>query len=329
MSAEPLPSAPADFKDRKTGLIVFGVFEILLGCFFVLSGVAAMIGQVVMSHRDGASGPGSVISVLVTNGGLAALAITLGIGTLMACRWARAIGLCVGWLGLIMGIVGSGCVLWMLPHLTEIMRQSAAHSGQDLPPLAIAAAKVAMVGFILIFYVLIPGAAVLFYRSRHVKATCEARHPISSWTDRCPLPVLALSLLQAFGALSLLGTLPHYGRAFPLFGLVVTGIAARLIYLGLAALAAWLAWGFYRLQRGAWATFIALTLLSGINSLVMFSGHHLMALYEAQGLPEAQLQQIKLLPLTNSVFMTIFTVFSTLAVLGYLWWLRKFFPRAN
>ena len=62
----------------------------------------------------------------------------------------------------------------------------------QLPPVAklmIVLIPFLMMGFV---FVLLPIAWVLFYRSRHVQATCEARDPVARWTDACPLPVLAL-----------------------------------------------------------------------------------------------------------------------------------------
>src|SRR5258708_33744181 len=105
-----------------------------------------------------------------------------------------------------------------------------------------------MVVAMFVIYVVIPGAMVLFSRSTHVKLPCEARDPVPRWTDRCPLPVLAVVLIQAFGAVGMLLMLPVYGRAFPLFGLIITGLPAVAMSLAFAAFSLYAARGFYLLQ---------------------------------------------------------------------------------
>ena len=55
--------------------------------------------------------------------------------------------------------------------------------------------------FMSILFIVVPGILVIFYRSPHVLATGQTRHPSPSWTDACPLPVLGKSpgLLVAGG----------------------------------------------------------------------------------------------------------------------------------
>ena len=67
-----------------------------------------------------------------------------------------------------------------------------------------------------VMYVIIPGVLVMFYGSKHVKATCELWDPQIRWTDKCPLPVLALSLVAGLSAawMPLAG---FYGWIVPFF----------------------------------------------------------------------------------------------------------------
>ena len=57
--------------------------------------------------------------------------------------------------------------------------------------------------FLGVFFVILPAVWIFFYKSRQVKATCEARDPVARWTDACPLPVLALCLWFLFFRLGL------------------------------------------------------------------------------------------------------------------------------
>jgi hypothetical protein len=55
-----------------------------------------------------------------------------------------------------------------------------------------------------VVFVLLPAIWTYFYRSPHVKATCEARDPVARWTDACPLPVLGFCLWLLFSVPMLL-----------------------------------------------------------------------------------------------------------------------------
>jgi len=122
-----------------------------------------------------------------------------------------------------------------------------------------------MVGFMVIFYLVIPGAIFLFYRSPHVRRTCEAKDPVERWTDRCPLPVLALSLFAGFGGFCLLSLL-GFGGFFPVFGTFATGLwgSALILLTGGAMLGC--AWGLYRLRIGAWWGLFSLMLILSASS---------------------------------------------------------------
>src|SRR4029079_15914317 len=111
--------------------------------------------------------------------------------------------------------------------------------GQTVSHAQLALVKAVALSVTFVIYIVIPGIAVLFYRSPHVKHTCDVRDPVARWTDRCPLPVLALCLLQAFSVPVVLLTIPVYGAVFPLAGFVVQGWTARLLWLVVAVFLAY------------------------------------------------------------------------------------------
>jgi hypothetical protein len=176
-----------------------------------------------------------------------------------------------------------------------------------------------------LFYVLIPGALVLFYRSRHVTLTCQARDPVERWTDRCPLPVLGAVLQLAYSAFVLLMLLPQFGRAFFFFGVVITGIPAQGIWASSAAFLAWAAVGFYRLDRRAWRAYVSFVVLFGASAPVSFARLDLLDYYRAAGLPEAQLAQIRSSPLMQGGHLLWLALLSCAALVGYLFYIRRFF----
>lgn len=326
MTLEP-PLVSPPYKDKKTGLIVFGVFQILLGAFFVLALLAMVAGQYAIAHHPelaGRTDPRSLLSTIALMGAFAVACLWLGIGAIKARRWARSINLCVGAMGLVFGVFACGALIWTLPSMDAMLRQNG-QTGQHLPAAALVIVKIITVVTTLFFYVVIPGALFLFYRSEHVRLTCEARDPVVRWTDRCPSPVLAIVLLQAFGVASMLLFIPVYGRAFPFFGLLLQGGSATAVYALFGLLMLALTWGFYRLRLRAFWTYFGVIVLFTISGLVTFSGDGLMSYYRAIGLPEAQIRQIDQMPIMHSSAFLWFGVVGALLFLGYLLWLKKYF----
>lgn len=136
--------------------------------------------------------------------------------------------------------------------------------------------------FLLFFYLIIPGTLFLFYRSPHVKRTCEAKDPRERWTDRCPLPVLALSLFAAFGAGMILMILP-FVRAFPVFGLIATGLSGVVLMVAYAGTMLYIAWGLYRLRIGAWRLYLVLLVVVTLSGLATVWNGDMQELYTKMG----------------------------------------------
>jgi hypothetical protein len=190
----------------------------------------------------------------------------------------------------------------------------------------------AMTGCILVvlalLYIVLPGLLVLFYRGPNVKATFEAKDPGIPWTDRVPAPVLALTLLSGFGAVSSLLGLTY--QAFPVFGRMLTGIPAALAFLAVGGLCAFLTWGIYHRRLAAWWGLVALWILGSVNGafLLMGGGAGLRRMYVAMGTPEIQMQQMERMGIydiwTNPVILALMVVV-WLGWLGFLIWVKRFF----
>jgi hypothetical protein len=316
-----LPTPP--YKDRKTGLIVFGIFQVLLGVLAICLLLFMVAAQLTIGRRPATAPAPSLLPSILIFLTFGVSLVWLGIGSMMARRWARALTVCLSSLALVSGAIVSVALFWIVPGMDAAMRAGAAQSGQPMPASALVIAKVAIVGMALLFYVIIPAGLLLFYRSRHVKLTCEALDPVPRWTDRCPPPVLAVVLVQIIGAASMLMTLASYGSAFPLFGFLLHGIAAKAVYIGFALVSLWLARGFYRLERWALWSYMTFVGLVGLNSIITFTGKRLWTFYEASGMPAAQVQQMQTMPFV-SAFVWLGSA-GALAIVGYLVWLRRYF----
>jgi hypothetical protein len=258
--------------------------------------------------------------------GVAFWFIWLGIGSIRARRWARSLWLAASWLWLIAGIGGVMFMLTTMPGMYGQMSKS----GQ-LPAGAIRVAQCVSLGFMALFYIVFPGAFILFYGSRHVKATVERLDPRPRWTDKCPLPVLAVSLVLASiaGSLLLLG---FYNWALPFFGVILTGATSAALVFILSAVLLHTAWRIYRLHVAAWRIAIALTGLWGCSILLTFTRTSFMTFYEKMNFPAAQLDVMRAIAPAFESGIMLFSWLWVLIALGYLLYIRKFFapaPRIN
>lgn len=318
------PPLPAGFHDRGTGLTIFGILTILLGCLIAMMVPLMVFGQAMAPPMAGPRT--SIIPGVVMYGGLSAVLIGLGIGSLAARRWARALLLILGWSGLMMGLVMVPMIAFLIP---QFARLSPPTGGAPLPPGALGGIVVFLILFLGFFLVLIPGIWVLFYGSRNVKATCEARNPEPSWTDACPLPVLAVSLWLLAGIPMMLMTPISYRAVLPFFGVYLSGWAGIAGYLVLTTAWAMAAWGIYRLDlRGWWLIFVAL-ILFGVSSFVTYARNDISVMYELMGLPASQIEQMRHLPGFSASGMNWIVIVTLVPMVAYLVAIRRFFRRAG
>ena len=311
-----------DFKDRKTGLVVFGILQIILGVLCALLVPLMILGMIISTAagEDAAEGfnlrmmiPAILFYVL-----LAVWFIWVGIGSVKARRWARALILVSSWIWLVCGACGLVFVLLFLPNMFDQMPENA-----EIPAAAVTVMKCVMLVFMALFYVIIPGALVMFYKSSHVKATCEYRDTNIRWTDKCPLPVLGVSMVCAFWSVSIL-FMGAYKWTIPFFGVVLSGISGAIVVLVLALLLGYAAWGAYKLDMKAW--WCALVVIVGwfLSTIITFSRVDMLTFYEQMGFGEQQLEIMK--QYSNMWgYMSLFLGIWVIVVLAYLLYVRKYF----
>lgn len=225
-------------KDRSSGLLAFGVVQIAIavGC------AALLLSTAIRYERAASAGVAVSSSALASSvfvwGAAAAYFAIAGIGSIRARRWARALSVAVSGLWLAGGIAGTIAVAILLPRLPA--------ATAPLRTLATCAALL----------IALPLALFAFYNRLDVGVTCDRRDPRVTWTDRVPLPVLALIIVMTVASLWLLVNL---GRpVVPLFGNLLTGAAAPIAMLAIAGLCANVAVQLYRLRESAWWTLVLL-----------------------------------------------------------------------
>lgn len=318
-SAPPPPSGLA-FKDRRVALVAFGVLQLLIAV-----GILAMAAlQLLMAVGGEAFAPSGGVPVsrapFIGSGlfylALGAIAIVLGIGSIRCRRWARALTLLLASFGLAIGVASAVILGLTMPGMIRTME---GQMGGAQPGVGFVVGCM-VVGLGLV-YLILPAAFVLFYRSRHVKATCEFYDPKPRWTDRRPLPVLAGSLVLLSGCSAILT--PWMGLGMPFFGSILSGGLSWLVVGIFAITTVVLAWGFFNLRRWAWLGALVFMAVNGLNGLLTFSGNGLLDLYERLEIPSEQLEMMQTMGLVR--LMAPMMAVSLVLLLGFYLWLGRYF----
>ncbi len=202
-----------------------------------------------------------------------------------------------------------------------------AANGQPVPQPAIQLiTQVIMVAFMLLFYIVIPGALFLFYRSPHVRSTCEVRDPKGRWTDHCPLPVLALSLLTSFGAVGTLALL-GFRCVFPFFGFLMDGAGGCVRILALSGTMLYLGRGLYRLQIDAWRLLLAVIVIMANSGTITFWRIDLVTMYTSMGVDSHVVTAAAKMGQMN--FLRWMTPIWFFPWFGWLLFVRRYFPKSS
>jgi len=320
------PVLPPSHQDRRTGLRVFGILEILLGLLCLLMAGFMVLGQVMYAQTTGV--PVNIRLLLpgiLFYAGVAVALVWLGIGSIQCRRWARGLMLILAWAWLSLGVMMVSMMAWLLPRIMAAATAAGGQGGQGLPPGAMVIIVIVQLIVMSVFFILLPGALVLFYRSSHVKATCEARDPVPRWTEACPLPVLAVSCMLFWGALLMLFMPMVKLGLLPFFGILLTGIPGGLAMVAMAFVFLWLALSWYRLNVAGWWTLVGVMVVFAISNVLTFSRVDLIEMYKNLGYPQAQIDQIQQQGWMTKEFMMWSALFWLVPMLGYLIWTKRFF----
>jgi len=309
-----------EYKDRITGLVAFGIIEIILGALFAIMFISSTLITLFMPfQQDTSSAMNSNVMIvgLVFYVFLSALFIWLGIGSIKAKRWARTLWLIISWIGLIGGTIG---LVWT----AIVMLNMGTISNTEVPKLVTTIITCVSLGFMFIFYVVIPASLIFFYSSKHTKATCEHRDPNIRWTDRCPAPILALSLMCWYGAVTIF-FVAFTGWAVPFFGQILSGTSGAIVVIISSAILVYIAWTSYRLKIVAWWTTLIMILFWGISNIITFSKVDLMEFYEKMNYTGQQLETMQQLNLPEKPLMVVMCISWMIISIAFLIFIKKYF----
>ncbi len=319
-------AAPQTYQDRSTGLMIFGILTLLIGCLCGVFVPLMLIGLMSAPAGSPQTSLSAILPGMLVYGVLAVALVWLGIGSITAKRWARALLLIFSWSWLVTGVIVSIVMIIVLPR-TIAHVTSDASGNNPMPPGAKAVMILTMAIIFGGIFILLPAVWTFFYSSRHVKATCEARDPVMRWTDACPLPVLGLAVWLAFSAPMLLISAVAGHGVTPFFGMFLTGIAGAMLLLLMAVLWVYAAWSLYKLKPiGWWIVFVALCLLMA-STFITFRGHDTLEMYRLMGYSEWQIAEIEETGLATGNYFVWLCVISMLPFLCYLFFVRRYIFR--
>jgi len=327
-----LPSAavapPPAFADRSTGLLVFGIME-MIGGVLTLFFIPLMLIGIVMGRKAGGSVPASsFITVPLTYGGLAAVLFTLGIGATLAKRWAWALNLIVSWIWLVGGTLTTTMLVFVLPGaMISSMKQAVARNPNSAAvpsPAVMAVIVTLMIAFVAFFLIILPIAFLFFYRSRNVELTCKHRDPVERWTDRRPLPVLGCALLAAFGSVYYL-VFAFTRPLTPFFGRYLTGSPAAAVFVAIALVDGFVSVSLFRMKVIGWWVAVVGMSVRLLAALLTIGRGNLLEAYSHIGWSQRQLEHMSRNPFYRGAGMLWIMVAFLLVYLVFLAWLKRYF----
>ncbi len=315
MNASSALNTHAEYTDRRAGLVFFGALLIGVGVLCAVLVPLLFLAQYLMPPSASGLNGHTMVTAVLTYSSMAVIFIWLGIGSILCRRWARALLLILSWSWLLAGILMIGILIWFAP----------AFFPADLP-----APILWMVMLITaVFGVVLPGAMGMFYQGRHVKATCEARDPAPSWTDKCPMPALTNSLWLGLGSFWLLLSSLTTQGVVPAFGYLLTGAPATLMLLICAAAGLYLAWKSYQLKISAWWGTLAAAALVSLSVAITFARIDPVDFYRKSGYSEQQIGQLGAPGFITGAFLVWATIIFFFLFLVYLLWIRKYFDNRS
>lgn len=332
--ADPLAAAltaaePPTYRDRSTGIAIFGVVQIILGCLAALMVPFAALGAFMSRLAPGAPKmrPSQFLSGIATYAFVAVVLVTLGIGSVQKKRWARALTLVTSWYWMIIGVLVTILLTAVLPvTMRDALRaqQTASGSPSELSTGVMAVIVTFMIVICAVFLVVVPVAFIIFFSPRDVAETFRRRDPVERWTDRAPLPVLGASVVLLVGAMyaALVGvTTP----LFPFFGRYLTGFPAAACFLGFATLDTYLAIAVFRLQLSAWWITVLVAPVRLLSMAFTYGRADLMEAYSRLGWSDAQIKMLSSSPILRSHVILWWSLISLLVFFGYMLWLKRYF----
>jgi hypothetical protein len=243
----PVNPFTAAAQSRRGLLALFGLIEILIGaaCFGLLCVMFILwfFASRLPPEQAPTLGASNLVLSVLLYAGAAAFFVVMGVGTIYARRWARAVMLIVCWPWLLNMVA---FLIFLVVMLRPLMARLQDASGAAVSRSMLIAIPLGLS----LFLAILPLTFIVFYTRPNVRHAFETADTQPCWTDGRPLSVLALALVMWIGAAGCLAG-AFYG-AFAAFGTMLTGAPAVVASLVAAGACLWLGLGLYRMSFTGW-----------------------------------------------------------------------------
>lgn len=297
-----------DYRDRTLILTLVGLSLLLVGiaaaflgpvemyCFYLFSAGGRFHYQ---GFGFGSFMFGNIAAQILGYYLIALILVPLGYGHLRVRRWARPLSFALVWTWLVVGIPLAVVFLFILLASKDLSAPAALTAG-----ILLAAA-----------YLVIPGLLILFYRSRDVRLTFEARDPGTYRIERVPMPILVLAALELFYTVVLHVAILFRGL-FPLFGVWLSDLQGILVLDGAILCLALLFWGVLRRRSWAWWGSLFYFGLMTVSSILTLATSRYGDILSVLSFPPTEMAVLEGLPLRGLHFAVLIAIplFLTLAV---------------
>jgi len=301
---------------------VFGTLDILFGIFcFVLA-----MGLLIAVSSAGLGGM-KPIHFWMAMGFLCFLTgwfCVMGLGSIKARRWARALLLVGAWMAVFFGTLALALILYVLPEMYNLM----ADSGSFSPAAALGMLYFAT-SVLVLLQVVFPVIGIGFYGSESVRATCERRNPVPGWTDRCPLPLLAMGFISITGCLSIVTAATTNYIVF-FFGRVISGATGFAVVAFVSLACGYVGWGAFTRRMHAWWGAYLLVLLVSASMMLTFSEMDMATMYAHMGYSAGQIENIQqFYPFSSAMLIYMSCAWGIMACIYLLWTRDRFRPEKD
>ena len=153
-------AGPPAFKDRKVGLVIFGIIQLLMALgFLAMAGLQLLVVTGAMGPEfTGPPGLYAVAAAVYVV--IAAGTAWLGIGSILCRRWARAMTLVLAWMGLAVGLLSTGLLVSAFRGLATEMARAAEAAGTADAQAGVTFALGCAFLCVAFFYIVLPAAFV-------------------------------------------------------------------------------------------------------------------------------------------------------------------------
>ena len=313
---------PDTTKDRTVGLIVFGTVDILFGIFCFTLAMVLLV--VVSSVGLGGMKPAHFRMAMGFLCFLTGWFCVMGMGSIRARRWARALLLVGAWMAVFFGTLALALALYVLPEMYNLMADS-----EFLTPGAALGVLYFAIFVLVLLQVVFPIIGIAFYGAGSVRATCERRNPAPDWTDRIPLPLLAMGFVSITGCLSIVtASTTNYIVFF--FGHVISGAAGFAVVALVSLACGYVGWGAFTRRMHAWWGAYLLVLLVSSSMMLTFSEMDMATMYAHMGYSAEQIENLQqFYPFSSAMLIYMSCAWGIMACIYLLWTRDRFRPEKD